>query len=328
MDLTILPLNRVIQASPGANLLATLRENEIPVSYSCTAGRCGTCRCKVLKGEVADTGREAKITNPGEDQYVLACTSVLTEPCTIEIPEPDEIVTHPARILKATVAAIHEETHDIVRLLLKSPKPLEFSPGQYAMLQFTPQHIRPYSMAGLTSDRELEFHVRIVPDGRVSRYIAQELQIGDAVRVSGPLGTAYLRTKHEGPMLCVAGGTGLAPVLSIVRGALEGGMKNEIHLYFGVRGPRDIYSADRLTQLAEAYSNLHVHIVVAAGNQSPGLRSGLVTDAVAQDFSSLSGWRAYFCGAPPMVDAASLMARQRGIAAEHIHADAFYTNVA
>jgi ferredoxin-NAD(P)+ reductase (naphthalene dioxygenase ferredoxin-specific) len=328
MELIIQPLGRVIDVKPGANLLATLREHGIPVSYSCTAGRCGTCRCKVLKGTVADTSREARITNPGDEGHVLACTSVLTEDCAIEIPEPDEIVTHPARILKATVTAIDAMTHDIVRLRLRSAKPLEFSPGQYAMLQFTPQHIRPYSMAGLSSDEQLEFHVRVVPDGRVSRHIAQELKTGDTVRVSGPLGTAYLRSRHDGPMLCVAGGTGLAPVLSIVRGALERGMRNEIHLYFGVRSPRDIYNADTLAQLAQSHDNLHVHIVSATASDRPGLRSGLVTEAVAQDFGNLAGWRAYFCGAPPMVDAASLMARNRGIAAEHIHADAFYTNVA
>jgi ferredoxin-NAD(P)+ reductase (naphthalene dioxygenase ferredoxin-specific) len=326
MELIIQPLNRVIKVAAGANLLATLRENQIPVSYSCTAGRCGTCRCKVVEGGVMDTGREVKLTNPGEGEYVLACTSVLIEDCIIEIPEPDEIVNHPARILKATVSTIDEMTHDIVRLRLRSAKPLEFSPGQYATLQFTPQHVRPYSMAGVAGDKELEFHVRIVPDGRVTRYIGQDLQVGDTVRVSGPLGTAYLRTRHEGPMLCVAGGTGLAPVLSIVRGALEFGMKNDIHLYFGVRSPRDIYSADKLAELAEAYRNLHVHIVVATGNRNAALRSGLVTDAIAQDWKSLEGWRAYFCGAPPMVDAASLMARQRGIAAEHLHADAFYSN--
>jgi ferredoxin-NAD(P)+ reductase (naphthalene dioxygenase ferredoxin-specific) len=328
MELIVQPLNRTIPVTTGANLLATLRENNVPVSYSCTAGRCGTCRCKLVKGSVMETGREAKITDPGEGQYVLACTSVLTEDCTIEIPEPDEIIHHPARILKATVTAVDDMTHDIKRLRLRSAKPLEFSPGQYAMLQFTPAHIRPYSMAGLSSDNELEFHVRLVPDGRVTQYIAKQLQIGDTVRVSGPLGTAYLRTRHEGPMLCVAGGTGLAPVLSIVRGALESGMRNDIHLYFGVRSPQDIYGADKLRELTSAYSNLKVHIVVATGCRNPALRSGLVTEAIAQDWKSLDGWRAYLCGAPPMVDAASLLARRSGIAAEHIHADAFYSSAA
>lgn len=113
MELLIQPLDRLLQVPPGANLLETLRANEVPISYSCMAGRCGTCRCKVISGHVFETGREEKITNPSEGDYVLACTSVLTENCAIEIPEPDEIVTHPARIIKATVAAIEDATHDI-----------------------------------------------------------------------------------------------------------------------------------------------------------------------------------------------------------------------
>ncbi len=93
MELVVHPLDRVLQVLPGANLLETLRANEVPISYSCMAGRCGTCRCKVVSGNVIETGREAKLTNPAEGDYVLACTSVLTESCAIEIPEPDEIVT-------------------------------------------------------------------------------------------------------------------------------------------------------------------------------------------------------------------------------------------
>jgi ferredoxin-NAD(P)+ reductase (naphthalene dioxygenase ferredoxin-specific) len=328
MKLRIQPLDRVIDVTPGANLLAALREHDIPISYSCTAGRCGTCRCKVVQGNVADTVNAGHIIDAEGGQTILACTSVVTGDCTIEIPAPDEVINHPAKILKATVTALDRVTHDIVRLRLRSAKPLEYSPGQYATLQFTPQHVRPYSMAGLPSDDELEFHIRIVKDGLVSGYVDRELKIGDAVRVSGPLGTSYLRTKHEGPMLCVAGGTGLAPVLSIVRGALESGMRNDIHVYFGVRSPRDIYCTDTLSHLAERYPNLRVHVVVTEGNDSSALRNGIVTEAVAQDWNSLSGWRAYLCGAPPMVDAATLVARERGIETEHIYADAFYAKAA
>jgi ferredoxin-NAD(P)+ reductase (naphthalene dioxygenase ferredoxin-specific) len=127
-------------------------------------------------------------------------------------------------------------------------------------------------------------------------------------------------------MLCVAGGTGLAPVLSIVRGALAEGMDNTIHVYFGVRSPKDIYGAGWLYELAEKHSNLHIHIVVTTGNDNPALRSGLVTDAVTQDWESLDGWRAYLCGAPPMVEAATFLVKQKGVLAEHIHADAFYNS--
>lgn len=328
MKLRIQPLDRVIDASPGANLLATLREHGVPISYSCTAGRCGTCRCKVLEGSVADTVDPGHAIDAAGGATVLACTSVLTGDCVIEIPEPDEVIQHPAKVLKATVTALDRVTHDIVRLRLRSAKPLEYSPGQYATLQFTPQHVRPYSMAGLAGDSELEFHIRIVKDGLVSGYVDRELKVGDPVRVSGPLGTSYLRTKHEGPMLCVAGGTGLAPVLAIVRGALESGMRNDIHVYVGVRSPRDIYCTDTLSRLAQRYPNLTVHVVVTQGNNDPGLRSGIVTEAVAADWRTLAGWRAYLCGAPPMVDAATLVVCERGIDTNHIHADAFYAKAA
>ena len=179
-------------------------------------------------------------------------------------------------------------------------------------------------MAGLPDDDELEFHVRIVEGGLVSGYVGAALKVGDAVRVSGPLGTSYLRTRHDGPMLCVAGGTGLAPVLSIVRGALAAGMPNHIHLYFGVRSRRDVYCTEALQALAARHANLTVHVVVAQGDGDASMRSGIVTEAVARDWATLDGWRAYLCGAPPMVDAAFLVVRERGIPAEHIYADAFY----
>jgi ferredoxin-NAD(P)+ reductase (naphthalene dioxygenase ferredoxin-specific) len=327
MELAVHPLGRVLQVQPGANLLDTLRTHDVPISYSCMAGRCGTCRCKVLSGKLLETGREAKITNPGEGDYVLACTSVLTESCVIEIPEPDEIVTHPARIIKAIVTAIEDATHDIKILRMRAAKPLSFSPGQYATLQFTTGHIRPYSMAGLCTDDELEFHVRLVPDGRVSGYLFNELKVGDAVRVSGPLGTAYLRARHEGPMLCVAGGTGLAPILSIIRGAIAAGMHNPIHLYFGARSPRDIYGLTQLKALQQFLPAMKVQVVVTTDeNQGAGMRTGLITDAIAQDLTHFDGWRAYICGAPPMVEATAALVRQRGINQQHVYADAFYAS--
>ncbi|MDZ4143152.1 MAG: 2Fe-2S iron-sulfur cluster-binding protein [Burkholderiales bacterium] len=326
MEVLIRPLERTLDVTPGANLLEVLRAHQVPMSYSCMAGRCGTCRCKVIEGEVLDAGREAQRPSGTDDRMVLACQTFLTAPCIIEIPEPDEIVVHPARILKATVVANELQTHDVRRLLLQPAKPLAFSAGQYAHLQFTPGHIRPYSMAGLVDDELLEFHVRLVPDGRVSGYVASELKIGDTVRVSGPLGSAYLRRKHTGPMLCVAGGTGLAPVLSIVRNALGEGMANPMHLYFGVRSERDIYGLDWLHALKQQHPQLHLHVVVASG-RAPSYRTGLVTEAIAQDWSDLRGFRAYLCGAPPMVEATALRVKRLGVPLEQIHADAFYASV-
>lgn len=325
MDILVQPLNRTIAVQPGANLLKALQAAQVPMSYSCMAGRCGTCRCRVVDGEVMEGAGDLPQPVPGGEGYVLACQTYVTEPCTIEIPEPDEVVVHPARIVKATVTALEDLTHDIKRLVLRPAKPIEFSPGQYARLQFTPEHARPYSMAGLCGDGQLEFHVRRVPDGRVTGYIARDLKVGDAVKVSGPLGSAYLRRRHEGPMLCVAGGTGLAPILSIVRGAIAAGMRNPIHLYFGVRSPRDVYGLAWLQTLARDHPALHVHVVITSGGDPAVHRCGLVTEAIEQDHADLTGWRAYLCGSPPMVEAATVVARRRGIDAEHVHADAFYT---
>jgi len=325
MELLIQPLQRTIQVEPGANLLEALRDAQVPVSYSCMAGRCGTCRCRVVDGEVLDSGRTQQNPLDGEDSWVLACQTFLTEPCTIEIPEPDEVVVHPARIVKATVQTIETLTHDIRRLVLKPAKPIEFSPGQYAQLQFTPEHVRPYSMAGLAGDGTLEFHVRVVPGGRVSGYIADTLRPGDAVRVSGPLGTAYLRRTHDGPMLCVAGGTGLAPILSILRGAIAQGMPNPVHLYVGVRSPRDLYGLDWLAEIERRHPAFKWHLVVTSGGDPREQRCGLVTEAIEQDLGPLDGWRAYLCGSPPMVEAATVLVRRKGMDATRIHADAFYT---
>jgi ferredoxin-NAD(P)+ reductase (naphthalene dioxygenase ferredoxin-specific) len=325
MEVTINPLQRVLHVQPGANLLEVLRDNQVPMSYSCMSGRCGTCRCKVIDGEVLDGGQEMQRPLDAEVSFVLACQTFLTEPCTIEIPEPDEIVVHPARIVKATVISIEDLTPDIKRLRLKPSKPLEFSPGQYAQLQFTPEHIRPYSMAGLAGDGELEFHVRLLPEGRVSRYVANTLKPGHTVRVSGPLGSAYLRRKHDEPMLCVAGGTGLAPILSIIRGVATSGMTNPVHLYFGVRSPRDVYGLVWLDELQRTLPGLNLHILVTAGGDPRRDRRGLVTDAIEADLPDLGGWRAYLCGSPPMVEATSLLAKRKGVAPERIHADAFYT---
>ncbi|EHP43433.1 Oxidoreductase FAD-binding domain-containing protein [Cupriavidus basilensis OR16] len=307
MEVSIHPLDRTLHAQAGDNLLDVLRANQVPISYSCMAGRCGTCRCKVLAGRTQASGPEDSRAPMAAGQSVLACQTTLVENCAIEIPELDEVVVQK-------------------RVRVAIPKPLDFSPGQYATLQFTPRHIRPYSMAVAHGAGELEFHIRLVPDGRVTSYVASELKVGDAIRVAGPLGTAYLRRKCEGPVVCIAGGTGLAPILSILRGMLDGGMRNEVHVYFGVRTHADLYGLEWLRELQARHAAMHLHVVVASAGDGNGYRGGVVTKAVADDWAQMQGWRAYLAGAPVMVDAASILLRQRGIDPDHIHADAFHAS--
>lgn len=323
MKLLINPLDKKLDVEQGGNLLDALIENQIPISYSCRAGRCSTCQCRLIDGDVSGlNAADGKVTIGSQ---VLACMTTLHSDCTIEIPEPDEVVIHPARVLKGIVTCFEYLTHDVIKLRLKTNKSLEFSPGQYAQLQFSADAIRPYSMAGVYGDSELEFHIRVVPDGRVTPRLTKEVSVGSTVKVSGPLGASYLRFNHSEPMLCIAGGTGLAPIISIVRGALESGMKNPIHLYFGVRAEKDIYGLDVLDTLTERYSNFQYKVVLSASeDNSHAFERGFVTEVVNQDLENLQGWRVYLAGPPPMVEAATQLAEQRSVARSHIYADAFY----
>jgi ferredoxin-NAD(P)+ reductase (naphthalene dioxygenase ferredoxin-specific) len=126
-------------------------------------------------------------------------------------------------------------------------------------------------------------------------------------------------------MLCVAGGTGLAPILSILRGAERAEMTNGIHLYFGVRSQRDIYGLGWLNELGRRNPQLSVHVVSTERTTDPAVRTGLITEAIASDWTTLTGFRAYLCGSPPMVDAASVLLHERGIPRKHLYADAFYS---
>jgi len=110
----------------------------------------------------------------------------------------------------------------------------------------------------------------------------------------------------------------------VVRGAVAAGMRNPIHLYFGLRSPRELYGLAWLEQLRSVHPALQVHVVVASGADPATQRRGLVTQAIDQDHASLRGWQAYLCGSPPMVETTTLLALGKGLEAAHLHAEAFY----
>lgn len=323
MWLTLRPGEQSIGFSPGDNLLDTLLRADVPIAYSCLAGQCGSCRCKLHEEQVADgyteQGRGARV--------VLACQTSLSGPCIVEIPEPDEIVVHPACILKGMGDSIEAPVEDVRIIRFRTNRSLAFSPGQFANIRFAPGLERSYSMASVADENLLEFHIRIVPDGSASAFVANDLGVGDTVRISGPLGTSYLRRKHEGPSICIGGGTGLAPVLSIARGSLEAGNQHPIHLYFGVRSQADIYGTEQLADLKRRFPNLVVHVVVANGPASECYRTGRITDVIAADWQgsdALAEFRGYVCGSPPMIDAVRDILVDRGLAEDWIYADAFF----
>ncbi len=240
----------------------------------------------------------------------------------------EETAPHPVREVTCRVADLSDATHDIrvVRLEVIEGGPFTFSAGQYASLAFEGQPPRDYSMANRPDEPLLEFHIRYLHKGAASAFVADRLKVGDRVTVRGPFGESWLRRAHGGPILAIAGGSGLAPIKSIVETALKRGMRQDIHLYFGARDERDVYLEDRFEALARNHPNLRFTPVLSEPAAPTGRRIGFVTDAVAEDFADLSGFKAYVAGPPAMVEAATEALGVRGVPSEDIHADAFYSD--
>jgi len=259
---------------------------------------------------------------------ILACRTQVWGDCTVRPLEAGEMVLHPSRVMRCRVVDIRELTHDVrgLELEIESGGPYGFSAGQHARLKFGPGiPERSYSMANLPGQPSLEFHVRQVPRGQASGYVFTNLRVGAEVTVSGPLGNAYLREQHGGPMLAIAGGSGLAPIKSIIETALVDDPTRTIHCYFGVREERDVYLESRLVELARQHPNLQVQIVLSQPSAPTPRRIGTVVEAVTKDLVLLDGFKAYVAGPPAMVEAAQRQLQSKGMAIRDIHADAFYS---
>ena len=336
LTVTIADLNQSAPAEEGETVLSALLAHGIAFAYSCQAGNCGTCKCELVSGDILELEYSEHALSADERSrgIVLACRSQMWSDVVVRRLDSEDFVVHPSRVMRCRVAEIANLTHDTLRLRLEivAGGPFTFSAGQYAQLELpvAPGIRRDYSMANRPDQAMLEFHVRVMAGGSVSHRIATALKAGDMVKVCGPMGTSYLRVQHPGPMLCIAGGSGLAPVRSIVETALSSGFAQPVHLYFGVRAERDVYFERELKELQKSHRHFNAHIVLSEpGATSPSdtllpRRYGLVTDAVAADFAGLAGFKTYFAGPPPMVDAATALVKARGVGVRDIHADAFF----
>lgn len=301
----------------------------IPYPHGCRSGRCGSCKSRLIEGEVEllQHSRFALTEEEKADGLILACRAMpQTDAAVAWLGSDDDDSVETPRRLAAIVTGLDDLTHDIklVRIAPADGSPLLFTAGQYAQVGFDGAPARSYSMANRHGDDSLEFHIRRVPGGVTSEHVHFGLKTGDRVALEFPLGSSYLRQHHSGPILCIAGGSGLAPIKSIVETALAHGMKQPIHVYFGARGERDLYLVEHFQAMAERHSTLAFSAVLSEA-ESAQHRRGFVTQAVAEDLEDLDGWKAYVAGPPPMVDAAMEVAFGRGLRREDMHADVFFT---
>jgi ferredoxin-NAD(P)+ reductase (naphthalene dioxygenase ferredoxin-specific) len=318
-----------LEVQLGQTILEAALAQSVDYPHNCRAGNCSACKSRLYSGEVEMSPYSEFALSEAEKEsgLILACRAVPWSDCEIAWLSEEDRIVHPTRALKCQVYDVIRATHDIsiVKLHVVAGGPYDFSAGQFADVTFPGMPSRQYSMANRPDQSTLEFHVRAVPDGQVSNFVHTQLKAGMPVEVNGPGGTSYLRAKHQGPILAVAGGSGLAPIKSIIETALFERLTQPIHFYFGVRDERDIYLEHHFQTLAAQHPNFKFTPVLSNASGPTPRRTGFVTDAVRTDFPSLEGFKAYLCGPPPMVEAAQRMLPELGVLNENIHADAFYT---
>ena len=327
MQITLEGHAEPVPVEAGDTILASLLRAGVPFPFSCQAGNCGTCKCELVSGDVLELEHSEHALAPEERAkgIVLACRTQVWDDAVVRRIDAEELVLHPSRVMRCRVLELEDLTHDIrgVRLAIEAGGPFIFSAGQYAQLEFAPGLSRHYSMASTPEDGELVFHIRHMPGGRTSAYVATQLKVGDKVKVSGPLGVAYLRDNHSGPVVMVAGGSGLAPIQSILSTMLGRGHEAPVALYFGVRSERDLYHEPLLKDLAARHSNFSYQVVLSEQKGAPGRRYGLVHEVIELPGAS-DAVMAYLAGPPVMIEAATALLTSHGLAPRQIHADAFY----
>lgn len=325
--LTLPHLGRRIAVGEGRTILQAALDAGIAYPHSCRSGRCGACKSRLLSGHV-ELARHSPFALSEEERaggFILACRATPTQDVTVEWLD-ETFDAEPAVAQEAEVAAIDRMTHDIlaIRLRLADRAGFRFAAGQYLSLSVPDAPPRNYSMASRPDEELVELHVRAVPGGRTSSRIHAALAQGDNVRIEGPAGSAYLREAHGGPIVALAGGSGLAPIKSIVETALHAGLDQPIHVYFGARAERDLYLVEHFRALERRFPNL-TFVPVLSRMASDAWRGGFVSDALAADFRDLAGAKAYVAGPPAMVDATMAVLVARGVPADDIHADVFFT---
>jgi CDP-4-dehydro-6-deoxyglucose reductase len=330
--MTMLTLPQIVRRIPvagGQTLLEAALAAGIAYPHACRSGRCGACKSKLLGGRVT-LGRHTPFALTEEERaagLVLACRAVAEDDVTLAwLDGADTVADLPVVTQEAVVTALVGLTHDIrgVRLRLADRAAFDFLPGQYVRFTMDGTPPRDYSIASRPDEPEIELEVRGVPQGRTSSRILYGLAVGDQVRVEGPFGSAFLRQAHDGPIIAVAGGSGLAPMRSIVESALRADPDRPIRLYFGARTERDVYHADRFEALAALHPNF-AYVPVLSGDAAAGRRNGRIPDALSEDRPDVARAKAYVAGPPGLVEATTAALLGLGLAAADIHADVFFT---
>lgn len=306
-------------------VLDTLLGHGVAIPSSCRNGTCQTCMVRAVQGTPPEGSQKGLKATLKAQNYFLACCCHPEEDMEVALPDTD------AARIKATVHSMRALSHDIVSLGLHCDQPVEYRPGQFINLFKHSALGRSYSLASVpTYDSHLQLHIRKVPEGRVSGWVHHDLNLGDTVEISSPIGNCfYVPGNPEQGLLLIGTGSGLAPLYGIVRDALFQGHTGSIRLYHGSRNPEGLYLVDELRELAAQHENfIYTPCVSGIFPAESAYATGRAPDVAMADIPKLNGWRIFLCGNPDMVKTAKKKAFLTGAAMKDIYADAFTLAVA
>ena len=330
-EITIKPSEHRFACDDGETVLAAAMRADLMIPYGCRNGACGTCKGKILEGEV-DYGMHQSGTLTEQDKakrLALFCVAKPRSPLTIEVREVRRAGDIQIRKLPCRVERIVKVADDVAIISLKLPanERLQYLAGQYIDLLLKDGRRRSFSLATPPEDDALlQLHVRHVPGGYFSAQLFNEFKGREILRFEGPYGMFYLREDSDKPIIFVAGSTGFAPIKALIEHAFHHSVSRHMVLYWGVRALRDLY----LPELPEEWQKQHKNFTFIPvlsdplpEDQWPG-RTGFVHQAVMADFPDLSGYQVYACGGPAMIEAArSEFTESRGLPADQFFADSF-----
>lgn len=328
-QITLQPSGHQYAVGAGDILLEAALDAGFVLPYGCRNGACGSCRAKVLAGEV-DHGRSqagALPENARREGYTLLCCATAKSDVTLECRELAANSDYPVKIMPCRVQELTRLADDVMLLTLKLPvnERLAFRAGQYIEFMLKGGGRRAFSIANAPHDDEyLQVHIRKIAGGKFTGHVFDAMQVKEILRFEGPHGTFHLREDSNKPIVCVAGGTGFAPIKSIVEHAIHNRIERPIKLYWGARDRAGLY----LHELAQQWAAEHAHIeyIPVLSETAPegwDGRRGLVHQAVLVDHPDLAPYQVYACGAPGMIEAARQDFGAHGLPEDEFFADAF-----
>lgn len=334
-QVTVQPSNHQFQANPDQSILDAALVAGIVLPYSCKSGACSTCKGKVISGEFDAGESPAQILSPEEIEQgiTLFCQVHARSDMVIESHEVRMASDIQIRKLPSRVISMGKLAPDVMSLKLQLPatETFRFYAGQYVEILLKDGRRRSYSMANPPHDAAaLELHLRHMPGGLFTDHVfgvgATQMKEREILRLEGPFGSFFLREDSDLPIIMLASGTGFAPIKSIVQHMIEKQIHRPVTLYWGGRRPQDLYMMDLAQSWSQSLPGFKFVPVVSNALPEDNWtgRTGLVHQAVMQDFPDMSGYQVYACGAPIVVDSARRdFSAQCGLPGEAFFADSF-----